>query len=78
MFDEEMNRSLLDITIQKLNLFENQKIYFVDKLQSNCQFDEIVKNKPNLISFDNDHRLIVNIEHVDNDYLLKSTKETTS
>ena len=79
MFDEETNRNFIDIVIHKLHLLENQQIYFLNKLESNPFDDEeFVKSQSNLISFDKDHRLVVNIEHVDSDYLLKSSKDTSS
>ncbi len=72
MFDMDMN--FLSI----LNLFKDDEQYFLE-ISSNDQ-QEIIENRlenSSLISYDNDKRMMVNIKHVDNDYLLKSVKETS-
>ena len=77
MFDEDINRSFIEI-LNKLNLMNNTEEYFLEISSNNQQerIENILKNSK-LISFDNDNRLLVNIEHIDNDYLLKSTKDNS-
>ncbi|CAF1424737.1 unnamed protein product [Adineta steineri] len=77
MFDSDINRSFIDL-IHKLDLMNDDEQYFLE-ISSNEQQQTIEKRLKNssLISTDNDDRLTVNIEHVDNDYLLKSSKETS-
>jgi len=78
MFDTDINRSFIDL-IHKLNLINDEEQYFLE-ISSNDQqqtIENLLKNS-NFISYDNDNRLLINIEHVDKDYLLKSSKETTS
>ncbi|CAF3395769.1 unnamed protein product [Rotaria sp. Silwood1] len=77
MFDSDLNRLFINL-IQNLNLINDKEKYFLE-ISSNDQqqtIENLLKNSK-FISYDNDNRLIVNIEHVDNDYLLKSSKETS-
>ncbi|CAF3394700.1 unnamed protein product [Rotaria sp. Silwood1] len=77
MFDSDLNRSFVNL-IQYLNLINDKEKYFLE-ISSNDQqqtIENLLKNSK-FISYDNDNRLIVNIEHIDNDYLLKSSKETS-
>ncbi|CAF4496183.1 unnamed protein product [Rotaria sp. Silwood2] len=75
MFDNDLNRSFIDL-IQKLNLINDEEQYFLEISTNDQQqtIENLLKNSK-FISHDNDNRLIVNIEHVDNDYLLKSSKD---
>ncbi|CAF1111220.1 unnamed protein product [Adineta steineri] len=77
MFDSDVNRSFIDL-IHKLDLMNDDEHYYLE-ISSNEQQQTIEKRlkNSNLISIDNDNRLTVNIEHADNDYLLKSSKETS-
>jgi hypothetical protein len=78
MFDTDINRSFIDL-IDKLNLINDEEQYFLE-ISSNDQ-QQTIENRlrnSNFISYDNDNRLLINIEHVDKDYLLKSSKETSS
>jgi hypothetical protein len=77
MFDIDINRSFVDL-MDKCNLMKDEKQDFLE-ISSNDQQKTIENRLKNsaLISYDNDNRLIVNIEHVDNDYLLKSSKDTS-
>ncbi len=77
MFDVDINRSFVDL-MDKYNLMKDEKQDFLE-ISSNDQQQTIENRLKNstLISYDNDNRLIVNIEHVDNDYLLKSSKDTS-
>lgn len=78
MFDPDINRSFIDL-IHKLNLMNDEEQNFLE-ISSNDQqqtIENLLKNSK-FISYDNDNRFMVNIEHVDNDYLLKSSKETSS
>jgi len=72
MFDMDIN------FLSQLNLLKDEEQYFLE-ISSNDQqqiIENLLKNSP-LISYDNDMRMIVNIEHIDNDYLLKSVKESS-
>ena len=77
MFDEDTNQSFIEI-MNKLNLMKNEEKYVLEII-TNDQQERIEKSFQNskLISFDQDNRLLVNIEHIDNDYLLKSTKDSS-
>lgn len=77
MFDIDINRSFVDL-LDKCNLMKDEKQDFLE-ISSNDQQKTIENRLKNstLISYDNDNRLIVNIEHIDNDYLLKSSKDTS-
>jgi signal transduction histidine kinase len=78
MFNIDLNRSFIDL-IHNLNLMINEEEYFLEISSDDQQkiIENLLKNSK-LISYDNDNRLIINIEHVENDYLLKSSKETSS
>ncbi|CAF0838903.1 unnamed protein product [Rotaria sordida] len=77
MFDSNQNRSFIDL-IHQLNLINDEEQYFLEISSYDQQqtIENFLKNSK-FISYDNDNRLIVNIEHVDNDYLLKSSKDTS-
>ncbi|CAF4733423.1 unnamed protein product, partial [Rotaria socialis] len=77
MFDIDTNRSIIDL-IEKFNLLNDEEQYFLE-ISSNDQQEKIetLLKSSKLISHDDDQRLLVNIEHVDQDYLLKSSKETS-
>jgi hypothetical protein len=78
MFDSDINRLFIDF-LHQLNLMKNQEQYFLE-ISSNDQqqtIENLLKNSK-FISYDNDNRLMINIEHIDNNYLLKSTNKTSS
>lgn len=77
MFEDEENR-LFSEELNKFQLINDEEKSFVEKLSNEER--EIMKNRLKdspLISLDDDGRMMVNIEHVDKDYLLKSSKESS-
>lgn len=78
MLDKDKNQSFIDL-IEKFNLINNEEKYFLE-LSSNDQQESIEKLLKNskLISYDNDNRLMINIEHVEKDYLIKSSKDNSN
>jgi len=78
MFDNDINQSFIDL-LHKFNLMKDEEQNFLE-ISSNDQqqiIENLLKNSK-FISYDNENRLMVNIEHIDNDYLLKSSKDTSS
>jgi len=78
MFDRDINHLFIDF-IHQLNLMKDEEQYFLE-ISSNDQqqiIENLLKNSK-FISYDNDNRFIINIEHVDNYYLLKSSKDISS
>ena len=65
--------------INRLNLLKDEELNFLQISSADQQerFENLLKNSK-LISYDNENRLMVNIEEIDNDYLLKSTKDLSS
>lgn len=78
MFEHEENQAFIEC-FKRLELIQNGEKYFLERISNEQQ--EMMKNRLNassFISFDDDERMIVNIEHVEKDYLLKSSKESSS
>ncbi|CAF1147680.1 unnamed protein product [Rotaria magnacalcarata] len=77
MFDIDTNRSIIDC-IEKFNLLNDEEQDFLE-ISSNDQREKIetLLKSSKFISHDDDQRFLVNIEHVDQDYLIKSSKETS-
>jgi hypothetical protein len=78
MFDTDRNHSFMEF-IHKLNIMKDEEQYFLE-ISTNDQQEmmENILKTSKFISFDHDNRLMINIEHVDNDYLLKSSKDSSS
>ena len=78
-FDQhEENQSFIDC-LKRLELIQDGEQLFLQSPSNEQQ--EMMKNRLQtspLISFDDDQRMLVNIEHVEKDYLLKSSKESSS
>ena len=78
MIDEDSNRTSVNL-VAKLDLLVDHKLDFLELATSDEQqaIESRLSASP-LVSVDQDDRLIVDIEHVDQDSLLKSSKETFS
>jgi len=78
MFDSDINHLFIDF-LHQLNLMKDEEQYFLEISPNDQQqtIENLLKNSK-FISYDNDNRLMMNIEQVDNDYLLKSSKDTSS
>jgi hypothetical protein len=78
MFDTDRNHSFMEF-IHKLNIMKDEEQYFLE-ISTNDQQEmmENILKTSKFISFDHDNQLMINIEHVDNDYLLKSSKDSSS
>lgn len=78
MVDRDEHHSFSDL-LRQLNLTIEDEQHFLQKLTDDQRKSiEGLLNASKLISSDAEHRLMVNIEHVHDDYLLKSSKETSS
>ncbi|CAF1280597.1 unnamed protein product [Adineta ricciae] len=78
MFDSDMNRSFVEL-IQKLNLMNDNEEQSFLQISTNDQqqtFENLLKSSP-FISFDSENRMMINIEHVESDYLVKSSNESS-
>ncbi|UJR36413.1 hypothetical protein I4U23_029136 [Adineta vaga] len=78
MFDFDTNHSFIDL-INKLHLMNDNEEQDFLQISSNEQqqiIENLLKNSHS-ISFDDDNRITINIEHVDRDYLIKSSNETS-
>lgn len=78
MFDMDLNRSFIDL-MSKLDLINIDEKAFLEITSNDQQqtIENILKSSP-LISYDEDNRFLINIEHVEKDYLIKTSKETSS
>ena len=78
MVNRDDHHSLWNL-LHRLNLMIEEEQHFLHILTDDQRqaIKESLKASK-LISSDEEHRLMVNIEHVDADYLLKSSKETSS
>lgn len=77
MFDNDTNRSFINL-LERLDLINEEDHSFLEiSSHDQQQMIENLLNNSKLISYDEDNRLMVNIEHVDKDYLLKSSNETS-
>lgn len=77
MFDNDTNRSFINL-LERLDLINEEDHSFLEiSSHDQQQIIENLLNNSKLISYDEDNRLMVNIEHVDKDYLLKSSNETS-
>ena len=77
MFEYEDNRLFIE-ELEKFQLINDEEKSFLEKASNEQEeiMKNLLKNSP-LISFDEDKRMMVNIEHLDKDYLLKSSKESS-
>ena len=78
MMDRGEHHSFSDL-LRQLNLMIEEEQHFLQMLTDDQResIGDLLKASKS-ISSDAEHRLMVNIEHVDDDYLLKSSKETSS
>ena len=78
MLDINMNHSFIDL-IDKLNLLNNvQKDFLEAASHDQRQILENLLKTSEIISHDCHNQLMINIEHIDQDYLLKTSKDTSS
>lgn len=77
MFDSDTNRSFVELI--RNSTFINDGEHDFLQMSSADQQQTIEKRlrSSNLISYDSDDRMLVNIEHLSKEYLLKSSNETT-
>jgi hypothetical protein len=77
MFHPDTSRSFIDL-FHNLHFLDDEEQDFL-QISSADQQQTIEKQlqSSNLISYDGDNRMLVNIEHVDSDYLLKSSNDTS-
>ena len=78
MIDQDSNGTFVDV-LGKLNLMIDEKPAFLELATSDEQqaMESRLRGSP-LVSVDHEDRLVVDIEHVDHDSLLKSSKEKSS
>ena len=77
MLDTDVNSEWMDLFSQ-WNLMKEEERDFLEISSDDQQkmIENRLKNSE-LISYDEDKRMMINVEHVDHDYLLKSSKESS-
>lgn len=78
MLDKDQNSLFIDL-IERLNLLNNEDIFYL-QISSNDQHESIENlfKTSKVISYDEDNRLMINTEYIDQDYLAKSSKDNTN